>query len=290
MSGDEGGRGIVVDAHHHLWDPARRDYPWMTGPAAALRTPHTVDDLRAETGAAGVDRTVLVQTVSEAGETEEFLATAAASDGLVAGVVGWVDLTAPGIDDTLARLRSAPGGDRLVGIRHQVHDEPDPGWLARPEVLRGLARLAEHGLVYDLLVRTRELPAALRAAQAVDTLRLVVDHAAKPEIAAGAVEPWATRLGALAALPHVTCKLSGLVTEAAWSTWTVGDLRPYVDRILGLFGADRLMFGSDWPVCTLAASYGDVLNAARSCVPDLSATESAAVFGGVARSVYDLNT
>lgn len=278
--------GIVVDAHHHLWNPFRRGYPWMSGPAAALRKLYTVDDLRAETEAVGVHRTVLVQTVSEVAETEEFLAVAAESDGLIVGVVGWVDLTAPDVDETLARLRAAPGGELLVGIRHQAHDEPDPDWLARPDVLRGLATLADHGLVYDLLVRTRELPAALSAVQAVDTLRFVVDHAAKPDIAGGVVEPWATRLAALAALPNVVCKLSGLVTEAAWSTWTVGDLRPYVDRILRLFGADRLIFGSDWPVCTLAATYGEVFDAARDCLSELSADEAAAAFGGTALGMY----
>jgi L-fuconolactonase len=284
----EGSSSIIVDAHHHLWDPSRRDYPWMTGPAAALRIPYTVDDLRAETEAVGVHRTVLVQTVSEVAETEEFLAVAADSGGLIAGVIGWVDLTAPDVADTLARLRAAPGGHLLVGIRHQAHDEPDPDWLARPDVLRGLSTLADHGLVYDLLVRTRELPASLRAARAVDTLRFVVDHAAKPDIAGGVVEPWATRLRGLAALPNVACKLSGLVTEAAWSTWTVRDLRPYFDRILPLFGTDRLIFGSDWPVCTLAATYGEVFHAARSCLSDLSAGEVAAVFGGVATSMYGL--
>jgi L-fuconolactonase len=278
----------VIDAHHHLWDPHMRAYPWMTGPAAVLRRPYTVDDLRKETASAGVGRTVLVQTVSEVTETEEFLHVAADSGGLIAGVVGWADLTATDLADTIARLRSGTGGGQLVGIRHQVHDEADPRWLARPDVLHGLATLAGAGLAYDLLVRTRELPAALHAAEAVDTLTFVVDHAAKPDIAAGAVEPWATRLAALAALPHVVCKLSGLVTEATWDSWTVDDLRPYVDWLLDLFGPERLLFGSDWPVCTLAASYAEVLHAARACLNGLSDPETAAVFGRTAARVYRL--
>ncbi|WP_328796412.1 amidohydrolase family protein [Halosaccharopolyspora lacisalsi] len=276
----------MVDAHHHLLDPAAREYPWMVGPAAALRRRCTVDELRHEAGAVGVDRTVLVQTVADLDETREFLAVADGSGGPVAGVVGWVDLTAPDLDETLAGLRAAPGGERLVGIRHQVHDEPDPDWLTRPDVLRGLATLAEHGLAYDLLVRVRELPAALRAARSLESLRFVVDHAAKPDIASGAVRPWADGMAELAALPNVTCKLSGLVTEASWRTWTVADLHPYVTELLESFGPARLLFGSDWPVCTLAATYSEVLDAARRCLSALSPAESAAVFGGNAIDVY----
>jgi L-fuconolactonase len=277
---------VILDAHHHLWDPQVRAYPWMTGPAAVLRRPYTLEDLRKETASVGVGRTVLVQTVSDVSETEQFLSIAADSGGLIAGVVGWADLTTADLTATIARLRSGPGGDHLVGFRHQAHDEADPDWLARSDVLRGLAALADAGLAYDLLVRPRELPAALQAARAVDTLTFVVDHAAKPDIATGMVEPWATRLAALAALPHVACKLSGLVTEAAWDSWTVDDLRPYVDRVLDLFGPERLMFGSDWPVCTLAASYAEVLHAAQACLAGLSDIETAAVFGGTAARVY----
>jgi L-fuconolactonase len=278
----------IVDAHHHLWDPGRRAYPWMTGRAAALQRPYLVDDLRAETAAAGVGHTVLVQTVADVTETEDFLATAAGSAGLIAGVVGWVDLAAADVAATLTRLAEAPGGDRLVGIRHQVHDEDDPEWLARSDVCRGLAAVAERGLAYDLLVRTRELPAALQAVRTVDTLMFVVDHAAKPDIANCVHEPWASRLAELAAHRNVTCKLSGLVTEAAWGTWTTDDLQPYVDRVLALFGPERLMFGSDWPVCTLAAGYADVVEAARTCLGGLSAAETAAVFAGTATRTYRL--
>lgn len=279
---------MIVDSHHHLWDPARRDYPWMTGPAAVLRIPRRLADLRAETSASGVSRTVVVQAVSDLDETEELLAVAESSDDLIGGVVGWVDLTAPDLPDQLDRLADGPGGDRLAGIRHQVHDEPDPDWLTRPDVLRGLAVLAERDLVYDLLVRTRELPAALRAVRAVDGLSFVVDHCAKPEIAAGVVEPWAGRIAGLAEAPNVTCKVSGLVIEADWHAWSVDDLRPYVDLVVELFGPDRLLFGSDWPVCTLAASYGDVLGATRECLADLSPAERAGVFGDNATRIYGL--
>lgn len=260
----------------------------MTGPAATLRRPYGLAELGAVTAAAGVNRTVVVQAVSDTGETADLLAAAAISDGLVAGVVGWADLTAPDLPDELHRLRELPGGKRLVGIRHQAHDEPDPAWLARPDVLRGLGVLVEQGLAYDFLIRTRELPAARAAAEEVDGLTFVVDHCAKPPIADGATEPWAGRLAELARLPNVVCKVSGLVTEAAWADWTVDDLRPYTDRVLALFGPDRLLFGSDWPVCTLAASYHDVLVAARECLAGLSDAERSAVFGGTAARVYAL--
>jgi L-fuconolactonase len=280
---------VTVDAHHHLWDPARRDYSWMAGPWAPLgRRRYDLDNLRAEAAAAGVDRTVLVQTLPSTEETSEFLATAEASDGLIAGVVGWVDLTAADVADRVDALREAAGGSRLAGVRHQAHDEPDAGWLARPDVICGLRVLADRGLVYDLLVRPRELPATLKAVEAVDELSFVVDHGAKPEIAAAVLEPWRERLAAVAALPNVTCKLSGLVTEAAWGSWTVPDLQPYVDALVTLFGPDRLMWGSDWPVCTLAASYSQVLDAARTCLSALSPDESAAVLAGTATRVYRL--
>jgi L-fuconolactonase len=283
---------MIIDAHHHLWDPARRDYPWMTGGAARLRRRFDGDDLREATAGFGVERTVLVQAVGVLEETEELLATAAAdADGLITGVVGWVDLTGPDVAATLARLAAGAGGRHLVGIRHQVHDEADPDWLLRPEVLRGLRAVAEAGLVYDLLVRSRELPAARRAAERLPELSFVVDHAAKPAIAAGEWEPWSTRIGEIAALPHVSCKLSGLVTEARHPGWTADDLAPYVARLVELFGPVRLLFGSDWPVCTLAASYRSVLDTARTCLAraDLGEPECAEVLAGTAVRVYGLD-
>ncbi|MFF1510161.1 amidohydrolase family protein [Streptomyces sp. NPDC058326] len=279
---------LVVDAHHHLWDLSVRDQEWITGPALApLRRTFTERDLRAETEASGVTATVLVQTVTVAEETPEMLATADGSD-LVAGVVGWTDLTAPDVADTLAALLGLPGGEHLVGVRHQVQSEPDPAWLLRPEVLRGLGAVAGAGLAYDLVILPHQLPAATAAAAELPGLTFVLDHAAKPPVATGRLEPWATRLRAFAALPNTVGKLSGLLTEAERDTWTVGDLRPYADTLLDAFGPERLMFGSDWPVCTLAASYGDTLATARELTGALSRAERAAVFGGTAVRTYRL--
>jgi L-fuconolactonase len=283
---------VIVDAHHHVWDPAARRHAWLDG-LPRIRRPFTLADYQAAAAAEGVTASVLVQVLASAEETAEFLALAAGSaEGgppVIAGVVGWADLTREDLGDELDRLRGLPGGDRLVGLRHLVQDEPDPGWLDRPGVRRGLRAVGAAGLAFDLLVRPAQLPAALRAATELSDVRFVLDHGAKPEIAAGRIEPWAGLVGALAGLPNVTCKLSGLVTEAGTS-WSTEDFLPYVDRLLGSFGPGRLMFGSDWPVCTLAASYHEVMALARGTLGGrLSPGERDAVFGANAVGAYGLS-
>jgi L-fuconolactonase len=278
----------VVDSHQHFWDPARRDYPWLTDPK--IRKPFGPEDLRPLLAANGVDATVLVQTVSDLEETREFLALAADTD-FVAGVVGWADLTDPALAQTLAELKGGEYGAYLVGIRHQVHDEEDPNWLLREDVQHGLGEIAEAGLVYDLLVRPRELPAALTVAQDFPHLRFVIDHLAKPPIASGEIDEWSTLLHEFAGLENVACKLSGMVTEADPDAWTVDGLRPYVRQAVEIFGPHRLMFGSDWPVCLLAADYGAVLATLREALGDIELTgvePEAAIFGGTAMHWYGL--
>jgi L-fuconolactonase len=278
----------IIDAHHHLWDLRVRDQDWITGAALApLRRSFLLGDYQLHARANDVAASIVVQTVTVPGETPELLGLAATSD-LIAGVVGWTDLTAPGVADRIAALTEMPGGGKLVGLRHQVQSEPDPGWLTRTDVLRGLAAVAAAGLVYDLVVTAGQLAAAARAAAAVPGLLFVLDHLGKPPIASGRTRPWAEDLRRLAALPNTACKLSGLVTEADWHRWKVADLRPYADTALDAFGPARTMFGSDWPVCTLAASYGDVLEAARDLTGRLTPAERAAVFVGTATSVYRL--
>lgn len=286
-----------VDAHHHLWrplpgppgrtGPSRRAHDWLDGPdLAPIRRDFTVADLSPVAAAAGIDRTVLVQVLPDVAETADFLALAAVED-LVAGVVGWVDLTDDGIGDTLTALRAGPGGDRLVGVRHLVQGEADPAWLAGPDVRRGLRAVAEAGLVYDLLTRVHQLPAAIDTVRALPEATFVLDHLSKPPIASGYLEPWESLVRGLAAEPNVTCKLSGMVTEAA-AGWTAADLRPYADVVLDAFGPSRVMFGSDWPVCLLAASYDEVVVTAEELISGLTATERDDVFGGTAARVYRL--
>ena len=278
---------MIVDAHHHLWDPARADYAFLTDDLAAIRRAFTPADLAPLLDAAGIDATIVVQTRSSLEETEELLATAAATP-FIRGVVGWVDLRDPAVGDTIDGLRSGPGGDRLVGIRHQVHDEEDADWLLREDVCRGIAAVAQAGLVYDLLVRTRELPAAGEVVASMPDVRFVVDHLAKPPIRDGVLQPWADLVAALGQLPNTWWKLSGLVTEADWDAWRPADLRRWVEHVLAVVGPERLMFGSDWPVCLLAATYEEVVAAARQATAGLSETERAAVFGGNATGVYGL--
>jgi L-fuconolactonase len=288
MTEENTARPIRVDAHHHFWpQPTASLYPWMTDQQAALRRPFGPEDLRPLLEAREIDWTVLVQTRSSLDETRDFLAIAEQTD-FVAGVVGWVDLTAPDVDRVLAELKSAPAGQWLVGIRHQVHDEADRAWLLRSDVQRGLRAVQQAGLAYDLLLRPRELTAALQVARTFPDLRLVIDHIAKPEIGHGRLEPWATDMAPFADLPHIFCKLSGMVTEADWQRWRPADLLPYVERVVGWFGEDRLMFGSDWPVCTLAASYEqvDVALAETLTTLGLSDAAQAKIFGENARRFY----
>jgi L-fuconolactonase len=276
-----------IDAHHHLWDLSARPQDWLDGPdLEPIRRDFGQADLRAVTSAAGVDATVLVQVLPDIEETAEFLALAGVSD-LIAGVVGWVDLTAPNVAEQLDLLRSGPGGDRLVGARHLVQSEPDPDWLTRADVLAGLRAVRDAGLVYDVLTRPHQLPAAVAAARLVPDLVFVLDHLSKPDIAGQVLEPWATHLSILAAEPNVVAKMSGLVTEAS-PQWTTADLRPYVDVALNAFGADRLMAGSDWPVCLLAASYDQVFDAAEQMISGLTDAERTQVFANTAARVYRL--
>jgi L-fuconolactonase len=230
---------------------------------------------------------VLVQTITVAAETPELL-DLAAREPMVLGVVGWVNLAAPGVAERLAQLRASAGGQWLAGIRHQVQEEPDPRWLCRPDVRRGLAAVCEAGLAYDLLLTPPQLDAAIETVAALPELRFVLDHAGKPPIRDRELEPWRDRIGQLARYGNVTCKLSGLVTEADPAAWTVDDLRPYADTLLDAFGPERLMFGSDWPVCLLAASYDQVTIAAEELTAGLSGAERAAVFGGTAARAYGL--
>jgi L-fuconolactonase len=274
---------VLVDSHHHFWDPSRRDYPWMGDELAAIRRPFGPAELAPLIAAAGIDWTVLVQTISSLDETREFLDTAATTD-FVAGVVGWVDLTDPALAGTLRDLRAGAGGRFLVGIRHQVHDEPDPRWLLRADVRRGIHAVGNADLVYDLLVRTRELPAAVELVSDFPDMRFVLDHIAKPRIAAGPRDlEWEQAMAPLAERQNVACKLSGMMTEADWNTWTPDQLQPYVARVLDWFGPERCMFGSDWPVSLLASDYARIVSTMKELVG-----ENADVFGGTAARVYRL--
>ena len=278
----------LIDTHHHLWDTAKTHYPWMTDELDAIRRRFDTDDPTSVAGSAGVGGTLLVQTISSFEESKEFLATADDTD-LILGVVAWVDMTSPDVSDRISELKSSKGGDYLVGIRHQVHDEPDENWLLRDDVRNGLDAIRAHDLVYDLLLRPRELPAAIKAVQQMPDIHWVLDHIAKPEIAVGGWEPWATLIGDLAAAsPTCWVKLSGMVTEAAWEDWKLDDLKPYAAHVIETFGADRCMIGSDWPVCLLASSYQRVIDTARALIAALPEDQQRGILVDNAVAAYRL--
>ncbi|MEU0559213.1 amidohydrolase family protein [Dactylosporangium sp. NPDC006015] len=280
---------MILDAHHHLWQP-EQGYHWLDEPGLeAIRRPFTPADLTAELAAAGVAGTVLVEGGRcHPGEAAQFLGHAADTPA-IAGVVAWIDVAATGVAATIRRYRRLRGGELLVGLRAQVQGEDDPDYLDRPAVRRGLAQIGAAGLVFDLVIRADQLPSAARAARAVPQLRFVLDHLGKPRIDDGAegLRRWRGPFAALAANPNVTCKLSGMVTEAG-PGWKVEALRPFVAVAVERFGPGRLMFGSDWPVCLLVADYRGVLAALREALPALSPGDHAEIFAGTAMRTYGL--
>jgi len=245
-----------IDAHQHFWNVDLFEYAWMPPPPSDLRLNYLPDLLWRILKRNRFDGSVLVQANTTLEETHWLLDLAEANE-FVRAVVGWVDLTDPQLGRVLDELQKRP---KFKGVRHPVQDEADDNWLLRASVLAGLAELARRRLPYDLLLRPRHLPLVPRVAESVPELRMVIDHIAKPPIASQAMEPWARDIEAAARLPQVYCKLSGMVTEAA-KNWKAEDLRPYVAHVMRIFGPDRLMFGSDWPVCTPAGSWKEVLAA-----------------------------
>lgn len=281
----------VVDAHHHLWVRSRIPQDWIDpGTMAAIDADFTPADLPAS--AHGVSATVVVQAASLWAETDELLAIAASDAGRaarIAGVVGWADLLDPAVADRVAAVRAGPGGAALVGLRTQVQAETDPGYLDRADVRRAIAAACGTGLVFDLVVRHDQLPAAARLAGALPDVSFALDHLGKPRLdRTSDLADWKRDLTALAAHPNVTAKLSGLTTEARWDDWRPDDLRPAVEHALEAFGPRRLMFGSDWPVSLLASGYGEWLETLRDLLDGLSEDESAAVWAGTACRVYGL--
>ncbi len=274
----------VVDSHHHFWDIERFDYPWMPSDPGILRRNYLPTDIAPLLRANGVDRTVSVQAHQSLEETRWLLSLAHEAQ-FVAGVVGWVDLTSPRVGADLDELQKDA---KFIGVRHIWHDERDDAWNLRPEVVRGLTELERRGLTYDFLVRPQHLKYVPQIMEQVPDLRAVIDHIAKPEILNRKTEPWLTDLRRAANISGMMCKVSGMVTEADHGGWTVEDLRPFVAHVAGMFGWDRLMYGSDWPVCLLAGSYERVVGAARTLFGHMRPHEQAAVFGGNAARFYGL--
>jgi L-fuconolactonase len=273
-----------VDAHQHFWKVSRGDYGWLTPEAfPALYRDYLPQDLAPDLATAAIDRTILVQGAQTIAETE-FLLDVAAATPFVAGVVGWTDLAAPDAPEQIERL-AAPG--RLVGLRPMLQDLADDAWILHADLAPAIRAMQRLGLRFDALVHPRHLPNLRRFIERFPALPVVIDHGAKPDIARGEIDVWARDMRTIAASGPVVCKLSGLATEAG-PDWTAATLQPYVEVLLEVFGPDRLMWGSDWPVLNVAGSYAGWLEAAGSLTAHLSADERDAVFGGTAVRFYGI--
>lgn len=275
-----------IDAHHHLWSYKKEDYPWISDEMSLLSRDFLVCDLEKELAVAGIEGTVAVEARQTLQETE-WLLSLAKNSGHIRGVVGWAPISSAEFPALLERWR---GEEKLKGLRHVIQDEPDEKFMDRKDFNRGISALPVSGLVYDILIYERHLPAAIAFVDRHPNQVFVLDHIAKPRIREAILEPWAANLRELARRENVSSKLSGLVTEANWKKWTIHDLRPYFDVVLDAFGPARLMAGSDWPVCLLASSYGKWFDAVRDLVEPLSASEKELILGGVAAKVYSLET
>ena len=273
-----------IDAHQHFWHYSPQEYGWIGPDMAVLKQDRLPEDLAPLLAASGIDGTVAVQARQSLAETQ-WLLDLADQHSWIKGVVGWVDLRCPDLPAQLERFSAHP---RFRGVRHVVQDEPDDRFMLGDDFQRGIGQLAEFGLTYDLLIFPRHLPAACELVGHFPDQPFVLDHIAKPLIRDRVLEPWATGLRRLAAFPNVWCKVSGLVTEADWHSWQLADFHPYLDVVLEAFGPERIMFGSDWPVCTLAGSYGQVSGIVAGYIGQLSTSEQAAVLGRTAQHFYRL--
>lgn len=274
-----------IDSHQHFWRYAAAEYGWIDESMAALRRDFLPPDLRREMDGAGVDACVAVQARQTVEETRWLLELADAH-AFVAGVIGWIDLQA---GDAAAQLERFVDHPKLLGLRHIVQEEPDDRFMLRPAFCRGLSQLEGRDLTYDILIYPKHLPVAAELVSRFPRQRFVLDHLAKPRIRAREIREWEKGIRELAAFPNIFCKLSGLVTEADWTRWTPDDIRPYLDIAFDCFGGRRLLAGSDWPVCTVAADYRRAIALVDDYVKDRPAAERDAVMGGNAARLWRLH-
>ena len=275
---------MITDSHQHFWQVRRFDYPWMSEDLGLLYRDYLPIDLAPILQQNGVGKTVLVQASNSVAESR-WLLDLADVNSFIAGVVGWVDLMSADVEVQLDELCAHP---KFKGVRHLVESEPQDDWFVQPTVLSGLKKLPRRGLSYDLLVHTRHLKHVSQLAITCPELPLVIDHLAKPPIARNEIREWSHALEPLARYPNIHCKLSGLATEADWRSWQPNELRPYVECALEFFGPERMMFGSDYPVCLLAASYDRVLDSFQELLKDLSEANREKIFSKNATKFYRL--
>jgi L-fuconolactonase len=273
-----------IDAHHHLWKYSQEQYPWMLEGMEGIRRDFLIPELQKAARDAGISGTVAVQARQTIEETKWLLGLAGSSD-LIRGVVGWVPLVDA---DVAKQLEAFAAEAKLKGVRHVLHDEPDDFYMLRDDFNRGVSRLKDFGLQYDILIFERHLSQTIQFVERHPNQRFVVDHIAKPRVKAQVRSPWQDLITELARRENVCCKLSGMATEADWRQWTESDLRPYFDITLEAFGPKRLMFGSDWPVILVACDYKRWAEMVRSWISEMSAAEQAFIMGGTAKLAYSL--
>lgn len=274
-----------IDSHQHFWHYSPEEHNWMTESMSALKRDYLPGDLQPLLAQAGLRGAVAVQARQMLAETDWLLDLADQFD-LIRGVVGWVDLRSPEVEAQLARYANRP---KLKGVRHIVHDEPDDQFMLQPAFLRGLSLLAQYNLTYDLLLFPKHLPVAVKVVEQFPAQRFVLDHIAKPRIAQHLIAPWEADIRALASFENVYCKVSGMVTEAAWGQWEPDDFKPYLDVVFECFGPERLMFGSDWPVCTVSGPYASVLGLVDNYLQQFPAAAQEKVLGQNATDFYHLS-
>ncbi|MEY3127616.1 MAG: hypothetical protein RIS06_172 [Actinomycetota bacterium] len=278
-----------IDSHHHVWDLSVREQGWMVGEALnPIKKNFSINDLRQAITGCGIDKTVVVQTVTNYDETPELLELAD-TDNLVAGVVGFLKIDAEDAISHLDSYQSLRGFKYLVGIRDIAHDYEDVKYLSKPQVIKNVQELGKRGLVYDLLTKTPHMRAAIDLVKACPNTKFVLDHISKPYIAKGDMQPWADQITELASFENVVVKVSGLFTEADWKNWKKEDFWPYLEHITKSFTPNRMMFGSDWPVCLLAATYKQSIDLVEEFTSKFSESEKNAFWAGTANKAYGLN-
>lgn len=275
-----------IDSHQHFWIYNEQDYVWMSGQHKAIRKDFLPPDLKPLLEQNGLDGSIAVQARQSLRETE-WLLTLAEQYPEIKGVVGWVDLCSPEIGEQLEKYGNHP---RLKGVRHVVHDEPDDRFLLRKDFMKGIAALEKYGLTYDLLLFPKHLPYAAELVEKFPNQPFVLDHIAKPDIANKGMNPWARDLAGLAAYPNVYCKLSGMVTEAKWGNWKEEDFKAYLDTVIQAFGLERVMIGSDWPVCTLSGTYEQTVNVVKHYLEAFTEEEQSLVLGGNCARFYGIES
>ncbi|MGD9494789.1 MAG: amidohydrolase [Armatimonadota bacterium] len=275
-----------LDAHAHLWRYHADQYPWIGVHMAALRRDFTPDDWLCAAGPLGFEGLIAVQARQSLEETQ-WLLELSDRHPMIRGVVGWVDLRGPSLDEQLELLCDHP---RFVGVRHVLQDDGEPGFMLRNDFLRGIARLGQHHLAYDILVRAEQLPLAAQMVAHFPRQRFVLNHMGKPDIRAGRMEPWASDLRRLAQHEHMWCKVSSLTTMADWEAWTPEQLTPWLEVVLDAFGPQRLMIGSDWPVCLVAGDYARVMAPVLAWASELPGDAQSAVLGGNCARAYGVGS